>query len=80
VEIKNLNSFKNVERALYHEIERQAKAYEAGEPVVQETRLYDVPAASPAVRSRKRRTTTAASPSTGHRVGGWIGVQGALAQ
>ena len=44
VEIKNLNSFKNVERALYHEIERQAKAYEAGEPVVQETRLYDVPA------------------------------------
>ncbi len=41
VEIKNLNSFTNVEAAIEHEIERQVEAYESGEPVVQETRLYD---------------------------------------
>jgi aspartyl-tRNA(Asn)/glutamyl-tRNA(Gln) amidotransferase subunit B len=38
VEIKNLNSFKAVERALAYEIERQTAAYEAGEEVFQETR------------------------------------------
>lgn len=38
VEIKNLNSFKAVERALAYEIERQIAAYDAGETVFQETR------------------------------------------
>jgi aspartyl-tRNA(Asn)/glutamyl-tRNA(Gln) amidotransferase subunit B len=38
VEIKNMNSFKAVERAVAHEIERQAAALDAGEPLVQETR------------------------------------------
>jgi aspartyl-tRNA(Asn)/glutamyl-tRNA(Gln) amidotransferase subunit B len=41
VEIKNLNSFRNVQRALEYEAQRQAQALEAGQPVVQETRLFD---------------------------------------
>src|SRR5439155_13163930 len=41
VEIKNLNSFRNVQHALEFEIQRQAKALEAGETIVQETRLFD---------------------------------------
>jgi aspartyl-tRNA(Asn)/glutamyl-tRNA(Gln) amidotransferase subunit B len=41
VEIKNMNSFKNVQRALEFEVERQARALERGERVVQETRLWD---------------------------------------
>ncbi|HEX5590639.1 MAG TPA: Asp-tRNA(Asn)/Glu-tRNA(Gln) amidotransferase subunit GatB, partial [Candidatus Limnocylindrales bacterium] len=38
VEVKNMNSFRSVERAVTFEIGRQAAAIEAGEPVVQETR------------------------------------------
>ena len=41
VEIKNLNSFRNVQRALEFEVKRQAQALEAGEKLVQETRLWD---------------------------------------
>ena len=40
-EIKNLNSFRNVERALVYEIKRQIKEVEAGRTIVQETRLWD---------------------------------------
>ena len=39
-EIKNLNSFRFVERAIDHEIERQADVLESHGAVVQETRLY----------------------------------------
>jgi aspartyl-tRNA(Asn)/glutamyl-tRNA(Gln) amidotransferase subunit B len=38
IEVKNMNSFRSVERAIGHEIERQAAALDAGEPLVQETR------------------------------------------
>jgi aspartyl-tRNA(Asn)/glutamyl-tRNA(Gln) amidotransferase subunit B len=38
VEVKNMNSFRSVERAIAFEIERQAAALDAGEPLVQETR------------------------------------------
>ena len=38
VEVKNMNSFRSVERAIAYEIERQAAALDAGEPLVQETR------------------------------------------
>jgi len=41
VEIKNLNSFRNVQHALEYEIRRQAEALDAGRPIVQETRLFD---------------------------------------
>ena len=40
-EIKNVNSFRFVERAIRHEVERQSDILEDGGKVVQETRLYD---------------------------------------
>jgi aspartyl-tRNA(Asn)/glutamyl-tRNA(Gln) amidotransferase subunit B len=40
-ELKNLNSFKHVEKALYYEIARQREILMDGGQVVQETRLWD---------------------------------------
>ncbi len=40
-EIKNVNSFKALQRAIEYEIDRQIDIVEAGEEVVQETRLWD---------------------------------------
>ncbi len=41
VEIKNLNSFRFVQKAIEYEIERQAKILKKGGEIVQETRLFD---------------------------------------
>ena len=43
-ELKNLNSFRNVQRALEHEIERQIQLVESGGEVVQQTVLWDAAA------------------------------------
>ncbi len=40
-EVKNMNSFRHVEKALEYEIKRQVAAVEEGEQIVQETRLWD---------------------------------------
>jgi len=41
VEVKNLNSFRSVERAIRYEIDRQSQLIESGGTVVQETRGWD---------------------------------------
>jgi len=41
VEIKNMNSIRNVQRAIDYEIERQIQLLEKGEAIVSETRLFD---------------------------------------
>jgi len=41
VEVKNMNSFRAVERAIAYEIGRQAAALDAGEPLAMETRGWD---------------------------------------
>ncbi len=46
VEIKNLNSFRFVERAIRYEITRQTTVLEQGDEIVQETRLWDEQKAS----------------------------------
>ncbi|AEB08864.1 Aspartyl/glutamyl-tRNA(Asn/Gln) amidotransferase subunit B [Desulfobacca acetoxidans DSM 11109] len=40
-ELKNMNSFRNVQRALEYEIRRQRSLLDAGGEVIQETRLWD---------------------------------------
>ncbi len=53
-ELKNINSFKFVQRAIEHEIARQIAVLEAGHKVVQETRLWDADkGASASMRSKE---------------------------
>lgn len=40
-EVKNINSFRFVEKAIHYEVARQIEALEQGETIIQETRLYD---------------------------------------
>jgi aspartyl-tRNA(Asn)/glutamyl-tRNA(Gln) amidotransferase subunit B len=54
VEVKNLNSFRYLSRALEHEIERQAAVLDSGGEVRHETRLFDVAAGrTVAMRSKE---------------------------
>jgi aspartyl-tRNA(Asn)/glutamyl-tRNA(Gln) amidotransferase subunit B len=41
VEVKNMNSIRNVQRAIDHEVERQIRELESGNVVVSETRTFD---------------------------------------
>ena len=41
VEIKNMNSFSAIQKAIEYEIERQIEANESGEAIIQETRLWE---------------------------------------
>lgn len=43
VEVKNLNSFRNVQKAIDFEMDRQITLLEKGEVVVQQTRTFDAP-------------------------------------
>jgi aspartyl-tRNA(Asn)/glutamyl-tRNA(Gln) amidotransferase subunit B len=40
-EVKNMNSFRNVQKALEYEVARQERLLDEGETIVQETRLFD---------------------------------------
>lgn len=57
VEIKNVNSFRFVEKAIDYEIQRQIAVIESGEKISQETRLYD---------STKNRTFSMRSKEDAH--------------
>ncbi len=53
-EIKNLNSFRNIQRAIESEIARQEACLEDGEPIIQQTRLFDaVKQVTQAMRSKE---------------------------
>jgi aspartyl-tRNA(Asn)/glutamyl-tRNA(Gln) amidotransferase subunit B len=52
-EMKNMNSFRNVEKAIAYEVKRQQEILEAGEKVVQETLLWDASANSARVMRSK---------------------------
>ncbi len=57
VELKNINSFRFVEKAIDYEIARQISSIESGERIMQETRLYD---------STKNRTYSMRSKEEAH--------------
>ncbi len=55
VEIKNLNSMRTVLRCIEHEVKRQSLAYDRGETIAQETRLWDEAAGvTRTMRSKER--------------------------
>lgn len=54
VEIKNLNSFKMVQKAIQYEVERQIEALQDGDTIIQETRLWnDAKGATFSMRSKE---------------------------
>ncbi|TSC65296.1 MAG: hypothetical protein CEO22_526, partial [Candidatus Berkelbacteria bacterium Gr01-1014_85] len=57
VEVKNLNSFRSVERAIEFELERQSAMLAAGQPVIAETRGFSE--ASQATFSQRQKETAA---------------------
>jgi aspartyl-tRNA(Asn)/glutamyl-tRNA(Gln) amidotransferase subunit B len=68
VEIKNMNSFSAIQKAIDYEIQRQIKALESGEPIFQETRLWDEGSQhTKSMRSKEALATTAISPNRTYR-------------
>lgn len=57
VELKNINSFRFIEKAIEYEVQRQIDVIESGEKIVQETRLFD---------STKNRTFAMRSKEEAH--------------
>jgi len=55
VEIKNLNSFHGVEKALQFEMERQTESLQRGEPIMRQTRLWDAARGETRVMRTKER-------------------------
>jgi aspartyl-tRNA(Asn)/glutamyl-tRNA(Gln) amidotransferase subunit B len=53
VEIKNMNSFSAIQKAIDYEIERQITAIENGEPIFQETRLWEESGRTISMRSKE---------------------------
>lgn len=53
VEIKNLNSIANVQKAIDYEIKRQQEVLEAGGEIVQETRRFDEPSQTTVTMRKK---------------------------
>src|SRR5450830_1507131 len=63
-EIKNVNSFRFIEKAINTEVRRQIELIEDGGKVIQQTRLYDPNKTKPAPCAAKRKpTTTVTSPT-----------------
>ncbi len=61
-EIKNLNSFRYIEKAINYEVARQIEEIEAGRKIKRETRLFDPEKGETrSLRSRKRPTTIVTS-------------------
>ena len=60
VEVKNLNSFRYLAKALEFEIERHIGVLESGGRISQETRLWNQPRAAPSPCVRKKRLTITA--------------------
>lgn len=56
VEIKNLNSIANVQKAVQAEIERQTALLEAGQPIEQATRRFDEPTKTTVLMRKKEGT------------------------
>ncbi len=52
-EVKNMNSFRALERAVTYEVDRQSRAIQAGEPLLQETRGWDDQAGRTYLQRRK---------------------------
>ena len=65
-EIKNLNSFRNVQQAIAYEVERQGDVLDGGGSVVQETRLFDAgPRCHPAHAQQGRGARLPLLPGAG---------------
>jgi aspartyl-tRNA(Asn)/glutamyl-tRNA(Gln) amidotransferase subunit B len=64
VEIKNMNSFNAIQRAIEYEIERQIAAIETGDRIVMETRLWEEGSQRTiSMRVKKALATIAISPN-----------------